>query len=102
MTATSVPGDAPTRSVTQRQAVGETLTGGEASILDLTRGFGVTVGPSFVLDVAGGCEKDEREAAFLVLNARALDHAELVDEEIERGGEIADADHGMEEAHGGG
>ena len=54
MTATSGAGGAPARSVTQREAVGETLTGGEASILDLVRGFGVTVGPSFVLDVAGG------------------------------------------------
>src|SRR3712207_1995872 len=54
MTATWGAGRAPARSVTQREAVGQTLTGGEASIVDLVRGFGVTVGPSVVLDVDGG------------------------------------------------
>ena len=53
MTATSGVGHGPVRSVTQREAVGQTLTGREASIV-LVRGFGVTVGPSVVLDVAAG------------------------------------------------
>ena len=39
-------------SVTQAEAIRRKLTRGETSILDLVRAFGVTVGPSVVLDVA--------------------------------------------------
>src|SRR5947208_158342 len=38
-------------SVTQAEAIRRKLTRGETSILDLVRAFGVTVGPSVVLDV---------------------------------------------------
>ena len=41
-------------SVTQTEAIRRKLTGGETSIVDLVRAFGVTVGPSVALDVAAG------------------------------------------------
>ena len=51
-------------------------------------------------DVFGRGEKEEAEAAFLIVAAAHLHEAQLGAEEIERGVEIADADHGVEIAHG--
>jgi hypothetical protein len=49
--------------------------------------------------VLGGGEEDQREAAFLVLEAAHFDQAELVAVEVERGVDIRDADHGVKIAH---
>jgi hypothetical protein len=54
MTATAAVDHDASLSITQTEAIRQKLTAGEVSVLGLVRGFGVTVGPSIVLDVVAG------------------------------------------------